>query len=185
MESAKRISWERRKVNDMLWAFEGVGIDVGAGREPVAWWQFPELGECSITRVDTWDLKQGDAHTLTGVQTQSYDFLFASHILEHLESPDLALENWVRVVKRGGTLLIAVPHQHLYEKKAHLPSRWNPRHLRFYQPDSFASYLLDASVELGFEVLSVQTGDWGWHPLPPNVHAVGEYQIDALLRKED
>lgn len=183
MESAKRYSWQRRAVNGLLFGMHGVGLDVGAGRTPFAWWELPELRARRIDRVDTWDKTNGDAHYLSRVADSSYDFVFASHILEHLESPATALGNWVRVVKPGGTLLIAVPHQMLYERKAELPSRWNPDHKRFYQPHQFCAWLRTMSVVIPFTVEAVQTGDW--HNAPGGGHPVGEYQIDALLRKGD
>lgn len=183
MESAKRYSWQRRRLNGLLAGMHGEGLDVGAGCKPFAWWELPELVDRDITRVNTWDLREGDAHHLAGVPDASYDFLFASHILEHLLDPDLALENWVRVVKPGGTLLIAVPHQHLYEQRSVLPSQWNPNHKRFYTPTSFYTWLSELEELLGFEVVTVQTGDWNYKPVAG--HPVGEYQIDALLRRED
>jgi len=139
--------------------------------------------------VDTWDKAEGDAHGLCSVGDGVYDFLFASHILEHLEHPETALANWVRVVRPAGWLLIAVPHRDLYEQKRRLPSRWNPNHKRFYLPEQdeapdtvgLLSWLYGLADELHFKVAAVQTGDWGWRPLPPGQHPVGEYQIDALL----
>jgi SAM-dependent methyltransferase len=39
----------------------------------------------------------------------SFDLLIASDILEHLEHPQPALENWRRLLKPRGTLLVMVP----------------------------------------------------------------------------
>jgi len=183
VESAKRQSWERRRLNGLLHGFNGRGIDVGAGHRPFPWWTLPELQDVHIERVDTWDVEQGDAHLLASVPSRSYDFLFASHILEHLERPLQALGNWVRVVRPGGVLLIAVPHQHLYEGREQLPSRWNHEHLRYYLPDAFAAWLADAAMAFSFSIEALQTGDWGWSPQPPRAHPIGEYQVDALLRR--
>ena len=188
MECMKKQSWRRRIVNGLTDGLVGHGIDVGAGKKFAPWWDF--LGPPPV-QVDTWDMPQGDAHYLAAVEDGAYDFLFASHILEHLEHPELALRNWVRVVKPGGVLLIAVPHRDLYEKKKRLPSQWNPNHKRCYLPEEdeppdtvgLLPWLFSLSDELGFNVAAVQTGDWGYCGSAGH-HPVGEYQIDALLWKE-
>ncbi len=50
-----------------------------------------------------------DACDLPAIADASYDFVVASHVLEHLANPLRALHEWKRVVKRGGVLLILVP----------------------------------------------------------------------------
>jgi SAM-dependent methyltransferase len=42
----------------------------------------------------------------------SYDFVLASHVLEHSANPLKALKEWSRVLRRGGALFIAVPNRH-------------------------------------------------------------------------
>lgn len=39
----------------------------------------------------------------------SFDRLIATHVLEHIYQPHLALKEWARVVKDGGTLSILIP----------------------------------------------------------------------------
>jgi predicted SAM-dependent methyltransferase len=46
---------------------------------------------------------------LTGIEDESQDFVIANHFLEHCEDPIGAIENFLRVVKRGGILFLAVP----------------------------------------------------------------------------
>jgi SAM-dependent methyltransferase len=165
----------------------GKGIDVGAGREPSPlprWWE-----ELPLT-CRPWDLRDGDAHDLAGVPDESLDWLFSSHCLEHLKDPERALRNWVRVVKFGGSLLIAVPHRDLYEKRRRLPSQWNPNHRRFYLPfendgpDTVGlfEWLAPLRAKLGFSIETIVTGDWGYQK-NGGLHPSGEYQIDALLLK--
>jgi SAM-dependent methyltransferase len=52
-----------------------------------------------------------DATELASIENQSYDFLLASHILEHVANPLKALTAWRRVLKSGGTALIFVPNK--------------------------------------------------------------------------
>jgi SAM-dependent methyltransferase len=52
-----------------------------------------------------------DATDLAAIGDGAYDFLLASHILEHVANPLRALQEFHRVVKPKGSLLIAVPNQ--------------------------------------------------------------------------
>ena len=97
--------------------FIGKGIDVGCGKETV------------VPDCDGWDIARGDgdATYMSGVANESYDFVYASHVLEHLESPQIAVDNWWRILKPGGHLIIAVPDEDLYEQGM-WPSRFNSDH---------------------------------------------------------
>jgi len=52
-----------------------------------------------------------DATDLASIADGSYDFLLASHILEHVANPLRALQEFHRVVRPKGSLLIVVPNQ--------------------------------------------------------------------------
>lgn len=66
---------------------------------------YPELGDAPLAPVDVVD----DAETLASFEPESQDFLVASHLLEHCEDPIGALLRWLRVVRPGGIVLLAVP----------------------------------------------------------------------------
>jgi SAM-dependent methyltransferase len=94
--------------------FVGKGIDIGCGSDPLA-------------GCDKWDKEQGDATFMAGVEDESYDFVYSSHALEHVDSPEVALQNWWRILKPGGHLIVGVPDEDLYEQGV-WPSRWNGDH---------------------------------------------------------
>ncbi len=48
---------------------------------------------------------------LQRIASGSYDFLLSSHVLEHSANALLALSEWLRVVKAGGTLVLLLPHK--------------------------------------------------------------------------
>jgi SAM-dependent methyltransferase len=52
-----------------------------------------------------------DATNLGSIGDKSYDFVLASHILEHVANPLRALGEFHRVLRPNGYLLIAVPNQ--------------------------------------------------------------------------
>jgi SAM-dependent methyltransferase len=53
----------------------------------------------------------GEATAMAEVPPASYDFVFASHVLEHLANPIKGLAEWQRVLKPGGILVLVVPHR--------------------------------------------------------------------------
>lgn len=99
---------------------QGEGLDIGCGNDPV------------VDGVYGWDLMNGDAQYLKGVEDDSLDFVYSSHCLEHMIDVRIALYNWFRVIKTGGYLILYIPHRDLYEKKKELPSRFNPHHKHMF-----------------------------------------------------
>ena len=47
----------------------------------------------------------------------NYDFIYSSHTLEHMENVEIALSNWIRLLRKGGNLILYIPDRDLYEKK--------------------------------------------------------------------
>lgn len=99
-------------------------MDIGAGPDSLEKLAYVFRG---ITKVDSWDMPQGDAQLMESVRDDTYDFVHSSHCLEHMVDPHTALRNWIRITKPGGYLVITVPEEDLYE---HLkwPSRFNGDH---------------------------------------------------------
>lgn len=105
-----------RRLHDVRFVtryFVGNGLNVGAGNDHLSFYGslFPLM-----KNVKEWDLADGDGMLLETVEDESYDFLHASHNLEHLKNPEIALMNWIRVVKAGGHLIITVPDEDLFEQ---------------------------------------------------------------------
>jgi SAM-dependent methyltransferase len=116
-----------RRLADSRYAtrwFVGAGVDVGGGSDSLG--EFIELFPMA-TSIINYDQMQGDAQLMTDVPDCTFDFLYSSHCLEHLDDPVVALFNWVRVVKPGGHLIVSVPDEDLYEQ-GHWPSLYNGEH---------------------------------------------------------
>lgn len=43
------------------------------------------------------------------VEDESYDFVISSHVIEHFFDPVKAIKEWMRVIKKGGYILIIAP----------------------------------------------------------------------------
>lgn len=121
---SKKIVWE---VAPYL---RGRGIDLGAGDFKVlphaisvdnmnhAQFGFsmrPDI-MCDVTKLDL-------------IASQSMDFAYSSHTLEHIEDYAAALKEWWRVVKQGGYLILYLPDEDEYprvgEDGANPDHKWN------------------------------------------------------------
>lgn len=116
-----------RRLQDYRFAaryFIGQGIDIGAGPDSLSRYQefFPLMQGCR-----DWDLPDGDAQLLASLADSSMDFVHSSHCLEHMRDPGDALNNWLRVLKPGGHLVVTVPDEDLYEQGI-FPSTFNSDH---------------------------------------------------------
>ena len=56
-----------------------------------------------------------DAVHMPSIETQSYDFVFSSHCLEHIANPLKAVHEWLRVLKNNGHLILIVPEKNVGE----------------------------------------------------------------------
>ena len=81
-------------------------------------------GDSIVPNATGWDFEHGDAQYLKGLNDEQFDFVYSSHTLEHMQDPAVALKNWYRVLKKGGYLIIYIPHRDLYESKKTLPSKF-------------------------------------------------------------
>ena len=94
----------------------GIGLDLGyAGYLPNIVPLFPE------TIGVTLDYPGYDGKTLP-FANESQDYVYNSHVLEHIDDYKQAIQEWHRVTKVGGHIIITVPHRDLYEKKLNPPS---------------------------------------------------------------
>lgn len=125
MNNTTRAKKLRESRGDFLKYLKGDGIDIGAGNDPLV---------VPSGSVRAWDVKDGDASFLSGIENQSYDFVYSSHCLEHLKDVSAGLENWARVIRPGGFLYIVVPDYCIYEK-LNWPSMFNGDHKQSFSID--------------------------------------------------
>ena len=101
----------------------------------------------------------------------------------------LSLQNWWRVVKSGGFLIVYIPHRDLYEKKKTLPSLWNADHKHFFLPDADeppntigVRAMIERSLT-NYEIIYIRECSEGWTISDPLIHSNGEYSIEFVLQK--
>jgi SAM-dependent methyltransferase len=131
--------------------FVGGGLDIGGFPDPLS--LYVELFPL-MTEVRVWDIQDGDAQRLEGIEDERFDFVHSSHCLEHMVDPKEALATWMRVLRPGGHLILTVPDEDLYEQ-GKFPSTWNRDHkwsFTIYKEESFSPRslnLLDLARDLG------------------------------------
>jgi len=95
----------------------GNGLDIGYGGDPIKptaitidfalEGQFCGDHPCHIV---------GDARKLPWFAAHSFDYVYSSHCLEDFAETRQVLREWMRVVKRGGFLVLLLPDQRKYEQ---------------------------------------------------------------------
>ena len=135
-----------RRLHDSNFArryFCGDGLDIGGRPDPLSLYTelFPLMNS-----VRVWDLEDGDAQAMSGVDPESIDFVHSSHCLEHLERPAEGLARWLEILRPGGHLIVTVPDEDLYEQ-GEFPSSWNADHRWTFTIHKDASWS-DRSINL-------------------------------------
>ena len=123
-ESSKAITRRTHDIRFITKYFVGHGIDIGAGSDGLGSYShiFPQMMSCRH-----WDLQDGDAQYLESIADNSYNFVHSSHCLEHMVNPHIALQNWIRILKPGGHIIVMIPDEDLYEQDI-FPSTFNSDH---------------------------------------------------------
>lgn len=117
----------------------GIGLDVGCG-------DWPLKGARPI------DLKRND--DAMALPDGEWDYIFSSHLLEHLPNYVAAIEHWKTRIRAGGVLFLYLPHSSM---KYWQPTR-NRKHLHTWEPAQMADILR----ELGFVSVMHSERDLAW-----------------------
>ena len=118
---------------------KGSGLDVGAGK-----WPLP--GAIAVDLING-----GDA---TDIKEDNLDFIFSSHLLEHLINPVEVLEHWKSKLRFGGVLFLYLPHPDM----TYWNTTKNRKHLHEWQPGQMARIFRD----LGFKDVIHSERDLAW-----------------------
>ncbi len=183
-----------RRIKDQRYALrylKGKGVDIGGRPDPLTLYRelFP-----LITDLKTWDIEDGDAQFMAGIEDATYDFVFSSHCLEHLRDPIEGLRNWLRVLKPNGHLIITIPDEDLYEQ-GQWPSTFNRDHKHSFtvqksnswSPASINVFSLLTSLGPAADIRKVEVIDDGFrYDLPrfdQTLTPICEAAIEIIVRK--
>ncbi len=156
---------------------QGKGLDIGYGGDPL------------VKGVRGFDWEHGDAQYIKSIKKSNYDFVYSSHVIEHMVDPAVAIKNWGAAVKPGGFLLLYLPHRDFYEKKTTLPSKWNDDHKHYFlleddeEPVTIGIVPLIKKTLVDFTIVYAKECSEGHTITDPDVHSDGEYSIEIVLQK--
>lgn len=133
-DEAAKIRWE------LVEYTKGRGLDLGCGQFKA----FPHF--IGVDNGHHWGMKGVDVHVDTCEDLSlfadcSMDFVFSSHLLEHIVDTKAALKEWYRVIKDDGYLVLYLPHKELYPNVGQEGA--NPDHKHDFMPEDIESIMRD------------------------------------------
>lgn len=109
----------------------GRGVDLGCGKYKA----YPHM--IGVDDGNHWGTMGAnivsDCSRLPFFSDNCMDFVFSSHLLEHIPNPRLALKDWWRIIKVGGYLVLYLPHKKFYPNKGHPMA--NKDHMHDFLPE--------------------------------------------------
>jgi len=118
------------------------------------------------------------------VESNSQDYIYSSHVLEHIDNRKEVITDWHRALKPGGYIVCVVPHQWLYERKESKPSRWNGDHKVFYTASNLCKEFEDALPVNSFRIRYLEENDKDHtYGVPVEIHANGCYEMIIVVQK--
>ena len=150
----------------------GKGVDLGCGPNK-AFPHFIGVDSCKDTELFNIEIKPDvvcdDATQLDFVDDGTLDFVFSSHLLEHIPDTRAALTEWWKKLKVGGHLVLYLPHKALYPNVGTFGA--NPDH----KHDFTEADIYDHMAEIGgFDLLVQEVRDQD-----------REYSFLQVFRKRD
>ena len=161
---ASKVRW------DIVEYTRGQGLDLGCGPDKC----FPHfVGVDNLKDTSLFGIKMKPdkvvetCELLPDFDDSSQDFVFSSHLLEHIEDYASALKEWWRVIKPGGHLVLYLPHKDLYPRCGTHGA--NPDHKHDFDPS---------------DIKEVMRGLGGWALLVNEVRSAGnEYSFLQVWKK--
>lgn len=157
---AAKIRWE------LVEYTSGRGLDLGCGQFKA----FPHF--IGVDNGHHWGMKGVDVHVdscddLSLFSSDSVDFVFSSHLIEHIQDTKKALKEWYRVIKNGGYLIIYAPHKEHYPNVGEKGA--NPDHKHDFLPE---------------DIETIMAGVGGWDLIRNETRAQGrEYSFLQVYKK--
>lgn len=146
---AAKVRW------DIVEFTNGKGLDLGCGHFKA----FPHF--IGVDNGHHWGTEGADVavktcEDLSLFASQQMDFVFSSHLLEHIHDTKSALKEWWRVLKVGGYLILYLPHKNLYPNVGTKGA--NPDHKHDFLPEDIETIMREVG---GWDLVKNETRDAG------------------------
>lgn len=99
---------------------QGIGLDIGFGGDPIVPWAIcldrseGSRGRASFKGFNFPTHLPANADALPWFKDGVLDFVYSSHCLEDFKDTVKVCQEWLRVIKPGGNLIIFCPNQQTY-----------------------------------------------------------------------
>ena len=153
-------SWKRKLIINTCQLSKGTLLDIGSGTghfiaamEEAGWSvKGIEINEkARESSVSRFDLEVLSQEQLSSLQTSSFDCITLWHVMEHLHEPNKYASEIVRLLKPGGTCIIALPNCNSFDAK-YYREYWAaydvPRHLWHFTPKAFGLFAEIAGLKI-------------------------------------
>ena len=122
--------FRRYEMNEVIEYTKGVGIEVGCGLNKI---HTAAVGINIVLTDSDYGYPFGaqikaDGISLPWFSDNSLDYVFSSHCLEHFYEPERALNEWTRIIKVGGYLVLILPHKKYYPNIGHPNANKDHKH---------------------------------------------------------
>lgn len=95
----------------------GFGLDLGFGGDPVNESAIRVDYPSPYAAVGKYPVQLGgDAANLSWFRDNMLDYIFSSHLLEDFDDTETVLNEWIRVLKHGGRLVLFCPDEQRFRK---------------------------------------------------------------------
>lgn len=119
---------------------QGDGLDVGFGGDPIVSHAIcMDMLNAYARYQEHVQHLHGDAANLHWFRDGCLDFVYSSHVLEDFPDTRAVLEEWLRVIKPGGRLVLYLPDEQAY--RAHCRSQGKPPNIHHVHEDFSLAYL--------------------------------------------
>lgn len=113
-----------RKVGDLLSRASFI-LDIGAGKtHPHTSWFISQTHHVETCDFYKWATYYGDFNQVQ-IESNRFDCVWASHVLEHQLNVNMFLKKCHRVLKKDGIIAVTVPPRTTYTAGGHV-TQWNP-----------------------------------------------------------
>jgi len=116
-------------------------------------------------------------------QNKYFDAILARHVLEHVNDPDLTLEQMRRVSKTGATLIMAVPHP-LFEK---ITAKITPHYIEkgHHHQRVFNKKTVSALLNKhGYKITSIKNDKWPFFVINMLLANLARFNRDLKMQEQ-